>query len=1247
MTQSRGSVTQARGKHVRQAAVGRADLLRFLADETDPALRAAAAKMLGLPALPASLFMVESTGKQPLIDHEQSKLTTTPHRAPLRCPELLVARLIEGIKDDSPNANGTSGQSVIAPWLKSDADAVEAMLNWPGLPQPPLIPLTSIARRVSTVQRVLKLPGGTEVNMPELLRRVSLARFPWPLPIRQVQQQASRLVVLIDWSAPLRCFAQDFEDIALALAANHGRQHAEIWYLPNGPLGERVPYWQGQYDRKLNSQSVVVVLSDFGAGRDTAAARWVTQLRRLRRQAGRVVAMAPCALHDVPVEARRCVAVVPLMNSLVPGSSSQNDQLNLLIAALSPALTVEPHLLRAMRLALLPNSSPLLERDVWRHADLAGNLPFRQWLPERQRARLEELGQQAPAVLSVVDRVLSEQHAHRQAAQRDEETMLLGSLKFGSAQVTAHADHGPWCERFEHARENCVRVAKHLLFLEGGREGGYAPPLADGSHSAGSSAYGRLLRMPIALRKAEQAGAGHLFAASHTSLLASQHIEVDLPEGVDASVWNALLPGQTSTASTTVEVRQQGQSVWLGAALPSSSLPKTGAVLMWFAVVGNKLEIEINGRRRLVSFSAERLPMQLHSWIGQANPSIKCRWRGGGFEVHGLTRPSWAPDWRQNDDGSRVSFTTPWGKTQEMQWPQEMGTRITTLFDKSELAHAFGADEFGLHMLIDIKGVQQTFRYIEPGTFQMGSLNGDDDERPAHQVTITQGYWLADTPCTQALWMAMMDSDNPSRFNDAEESAERPVENVSWDTVQLFLERLQLLLPEACKATLPSEAEWEYAVRAGTQTEYFWGDEPNTAKANMNRSKTGTTPVKTYEASSWGLFDVHGNIWEWSADAKRLYLNQSEVDPDGGGTVNGRILRGGSWDFSADSARSASRLFAPSGYALKDGWHDFGFRIALRPISPADGAFDLAGRRPASAAGSGRTPTAPQEPHPMFPEADRWRAPVNDFPPRWANAWGDDEYGLWAELAVNGVTQRMRWIEPGEFLMGSSEVERRGIKDKDVRRWAHEREGPQHNVELTKGFWLADTPCTQAFWVATTDKNPSRFHEGDDAGRRPVEQVSWDSAVDFLTKLGNLVPEANAMLLSEAQWEYACRAGTQTSYWWGEEMDNSRANWKGSTGQTSEVKRYKANPWGLFDVHGNVWEWCSDAMRPFSAELRVEPYDGRESHSRVLRGGSWDRSSGRARSAYRRSYSTDETWGDIGFRFALRSPSPGSAPAGP
>ncbi len=282
----------------------------------------------------------------------------------------------------------------------------------------------------------------------------------------------------------------------------------------------------------------------------------------------------------------------------------------------------------------------------------------------------------------------------------------------------------------------------------------------------------------------------------------------------------------------------------------------------------------------------------------------------------------------------------------------------------------------------------------------------------------------------------------------------------------------------------------------------------------------------------------------------------------------------------------------------------------------------------------------------MWPDADRWRAPVNDFPPRWANAWGDDQYGLWADLTVNGVTQCMRWIEPGEFVMGSSDTERRGLKDKQRREWADQQESSQHTVEISKGFWLADTPCTQAFWAAIAGGNPSDFRDEDKSVQLPVESVSWGQVVEFLAQLYSLVPQANTTLPTEAQWEYACRAGTQTAYWWGDNADSTRANMGQAFKQTTDVKHFKPNPWGLFDVHGNVWEWCLDARREYEKRSAVDPNGGEAGDRRVVRGGSWNLSEGSARSAFRFVDHRALYWNGNGFRLALRSPSPGGGAAG-
>ena len=135
----------------------------------------------------------------------------------------------------------------------------------------------------------------------------------------------------------------------------------------------------------------------------------------------------------------------------------------------------------------------------------------------------------------------------------------------------------------------------------------------------------------------------------------------------------------------------------------------------------------------------------------------------------------------------------------------------------------------------------------------------------------------------------------------------------------------------------------------------------------------------------------------------------------------------------------------------------------------------------------------------MWLAEDAWRAPIGDFPPCWASAWGDDSYGLWADLAIDGISQRMRWIEPSGpegFWMGASQAERNAIKGNAVRDLANQYEHEPRCVVVQEGFWLADTPCTQALWRAVTGENPSHFQVQPDAFERPVEQVSWNDVMN-------------------------------------------------------------------------------------------------------------------------------------------------------
>jgi|GEM_PF-742347 formylglycine-generating enzyme required for sulfatase activity len=265
-------------------------------------------------------------------------------------------------------------------------------------------------------------------------------------------------------------------------------------------------------------------------------------------------------------------------------------------------------------------------------------------------------------------------------------------------------------------------------------------------------------------------------------------------------------------------------------------------------------------------------------------------------------------------------------------------------------------------------------------------------------------------------------------------------------------------------------------------------------------------------------------------------------------------------------------------------------------------------------------------------------------------ASGRDAFGPWREFSVPdaqgaAVTQRLRWIRPGRFLMGSPATEAERSDD----------EGPQHEVTITRGFWLAETACTQALWQAVMGDNPSRF-KGD--GRLPVERVSWRDVKRFLARIEGLHPGPGASLPSEAEWEYACRAGTTTPFSFGAEITPDQVNYDGKhpyAGREKGLFRQKTvpvgslppNPWGLYEMHGNVWEWCADGPRRYDGGPQVDPRgpEAGEQAERAVRGGGWFGSARRARSAFRLAFQPVDAYDSLGFRVCVRSS--GSSPAEP
>ncbi|BBM87677.1 formylglycine-generating enzyme family protein [Candidatus Uabimicrobium amorphum] len=239
--------------------------------------------------------------------------------------------------------------------------------------------------------------------------------------------------------------------------------------------------------------------------------------------------------------------------------------------------------------------------------------------------------------------------------------------------------------------------------------------------------------------------------------------------------------------------------------------------------------------------------------------------------------------------------------------------------------------------------------------------------------------------------------------------------------------------------------------------------------------------------------------------------------------------------------------------------------------------------------------------------------------------WGRDEYGLWMAITYKNVRQVMRWIKPGTFIMGSPQTEE-----------GREGDEVQHQVTLSQGFWLAETACTQELWKVVMSENPSYFK----GNQRPVERVNWDDCQVFLDKWNKEITGGELSLLTEAQWEYACRAGTTTAFSFGEtvipEQEVSYVVY-----ETVEVKSLPCNSWGLYEMHGNVLEWCSDWYGEYSDSKTTDPVGAVSGTYRVLRGGCWFYSSSYVRSASRDHLEPDDRddyrCDSIGFRFCLRS----------
>ena len=509
---------------------------------------------------------------------------------------------------------------------------------------------------------------------------------------------------------------------------------------------------------------------------------------------------------------------------------------------------------------------------------------------------------------------------------------------------------------------------------------------------------------------------------------------------------------------------------------------------------------------------------------------------------------------------------------------------------------------------------------IPGGTFQMGSTKGESNEQPVHQVTLS-AFQMSIYEITQAQYRAVIGT-NPSTYTG---DYNKPVESLSlMDEAQTFCNRLSEaaglepcydLTTGACDFTkngyrLPTEAEWEYACRAGTTTEYYTGD----SESDLNRAAwykaniyvEGSQAVGGKEPNSFGLYDMHGNIFEMVNDWYGAYSSEPQTNPTGPETGTDLIVRGTSYLARlASQCRSAARVHVSAEKFKSEKYRDVGFRVVRGVISP--GLQSIGGR--ISEDGTGLS-------------------------------------GVSIRIVENVVDDTVvpdiafASIPGGTFQMGSTT----GRTD----------EQPVHQVTVSE-FQMSTYEITQAQYWAVTGSNPSSFI----GPNNPVDRVTWSDAVTFCNRLSEragLQPcydlsawtcdftKDGYRLPTEAEWEYACRAGTTTEYYTGDsESDLDRAGWYyiNSSYTTHAVGSKEANPFGLYDMHGNIREMCNDWAGDYSSEPQTNPTGPQTGIYRISRGGAWGNGASRCRSAEREAQPPNYGHCLRGFRIVRGAISPG------
>ena len=464
---------------------------------------------------------------------------------------------------------------------------------------------------------------------------------------------------------------------------------------------------------------------------------------------------------------------------------------------------------------------------------------------------------------------------------------------------------------------------------------------------------------------------------------------------------------------------------------------------------------------------------------------------------------------------------------------------------------------------------------VKAGTFQMGSSSRFSNGQPVHSVTLTNDYYIGETEVTQELWEAVMGS-NPSQAK----GAQNPVESISWNDCKTFINKLNTLTGKRFR--LPTEAEWEYAARGGNKSRnytYSGSNYPDEVAWFFETSRLKPHPVKTKAANELGIYDMSGNVWEWCEDwyGSSYYKNSPTTNPTGPASGASRVIRGGSWDGDKSGCRTTKRLdFAPT-YSS----YTFGLRLAL------------------NASPKGNTVAAKKE----------------------TSVTVKNEKTFTVKNKGRKVSFNMVLVESGSFSMGSA--------------YGNNDEQPVHNVTLTNDYYIGKTEVTQELWEVVMGSNPSKC----EGRKHPVEYVSWNDCQAFIKKLNKLTGK-KFRLPTEAEWEFAARGGNNSNNYAYSGSDNiDEVAWyhENSDHTTHDVATKAPNELGIYDMTGNVDEWCEDYYNSsyYEKSPLTNPTGPAEGFNRVRRGGGWSGTAPWCRPTCRNVSSATFRYSDLGLRLAL------------